>query len=517
MAIPGTPQQVYVTQGNGQVLIQWNISAGATLYPVQRSTDGVTFTTVASPVINQYLDTAVVLGTNYYYQVAATGSSGTSPYSSPQSIIPTPTGEMSLSELRIRSLQRADRLNSQFISLPELNSYINQSLFELYDLLVTVYEDQFIAPFAQFVTNGNDFQYPLPDGKLSFTNLAGQSFVAPPYYKLLGVDLGINTANNAYVTINRFQLIDRNRYLYPNSASTIYGIFNMQYRVMGTYIEFIPTPSGNQPIRLLYIPRMPQLLLDTDITITGVSGWLEYVITDVAIKILQKEESDVSVLAAQKMALIKRINDSASNRDAGIPDHISDIRQVNGMGGWPGSSGGGYQGGWAFLLPVFANYNIGHRALVNPVLPTKLLLTYILGGIALTYLFGHLRSYLRSGVKFTGAGNFISNSLSAFCDHVSTIIKRGSQEQMVRPNTFPVVTFMTHLKALVKAAISGLVDKARSCSRIFSAPAKLGIPANSEAGCPLPTFIRLVNLTPETSKYIIHNAYSMPYDKAGVK
>ena len=72
--------------------------------------------------------------------------------------------------------------------------------------------------------------------------------------------------------------------------------------------------------------------------------WSEYVIVDAAIKASQKEESDVSILMQQKMALIKRIEDSAMNRDVGQPDRISDTRNSTGYGGggwgFDGSSGG---------------------------------------------------------------------------------------------------------------------------------------------------------------------------------
>lgn len=333
MAIPFTPPNFFVQQGNRQAYLSWDIVAGATSYSVQRSLDGVSYSLLASPSGNDYLDAAVTAGTLYYYKVASVNGSGTSNYTAPQSIVPTPTGEMSLGQIRLAAQQRADRVNSQFVSMPEWNSYINQSMYELYDLLIDVYEDYYIAPTVTFQTDGTTFLYPLPDG-INYS-------AAAPFYKLYGVDLGINTANNAFVTVNKFNFVDRNTYLYPNSASTIYGVFNLRYRVLGDKIEFIPTPSANQPIRLWYIPRLPQLLKDTDLTTTSISGWIEYVITDAAIKALQKEESDVSVLMAQKMALKQRIEESAMNRDAGMPDTISDVRKT---GWWGGNNGGGWNG-----------------------------------------------------------------------------------------------------------------------------------------------------------------------------
>lgn len=349
MAAPGIPQSFFVQQANRQVFLSCDLSAGATFYVFQRSIDGVNFSTVSSAASPNYLDTSVTTGTQYWYQVATSNATtvgaidptNTSPYAQSQSIVPAPTGEMSLGQIRLNAQQRADRVNSQFVTDVEWNQYINQSLFELYDLLVDSEPDRFITTPAQFVSDGSTFLYPLPDGATTFLNLSGSAFTAQPFYKLMGVDLQVASAQNAWVTIDRFQFINRNAYVYPNSNSTIYGVFNLSYRIVGSNIEFIPTPTSNQNLRLWYIPRLSMLLKDTDITDCSVSGWVEYVIVDAAIKALQKEESDVSVLMAQKQALMVRIENSAVNMDVGRPDKISDVRR-NSFGGY--GSGAGYNG-----------------------------------------------------------------------------------------------------------------------------------------------------------------------------
>lgn len=254
---------------------------------------------------------------------------------------------MTLSELMIATRQRSDQLPSSyvpavggntdlFIPDDELISYINQSSFELYDLLVTTYEDYYVAPPVQFSTDGSTFQYPLPDGTLYSA--------APEFYKLMGVDLGLSSASNAFVTLQKFDFAERNRYVYPQLTSTYLGVSNLRYRLVGSTLMFIPTPSAGQIVRLWYIPRLKTLSALTD-TADGISGWTEYVICDAAIKCMQKEESDVSVLMAQKMALIKRIQDTAMDRDAGQPDTISDVRSMSARwGGTPNGDGsyGGY-------------------------------------------------------------------------------------------------------------------------------------------------------------------------------
>lgn len=335
MAIPAIPQGFIVQQGNLQVYCSWDIQAGATSYSLQRSTDNVTFAALATVASNDYLDTTTVPSTQYFYRVASVNASGASPYTSSESIIPVNTGEMSLAGLRLAAQQRADMVNSQFITKSEWNVFINQAMFELYDMLVTAYEDYYLAPPVQLAVDGTTSSYPLPNG-VNYN-------AARPFYKLVGVDLALNTSNNAWVTLGKFNFSDRNSFVYPNSTSTIYGVFNLRYRVMGSNLQLIPVPSGGQIIRMWYVPRMNQLLKDTDTTDVGISGWLQYVIIRAAKYGLDKEESDTSKLDTEIAFLKERIEATAQNRDAGTPDTISETRDDMGQ------SGGGYRGpigGW---------------------------------------------------------------------------------------------------------------------------------------------------------------------------
>lgn len=345
MAAPATPSNFNIQPANSQVFLSWAITVGATSYQVQRSADGVTFAVIDSPVVPKYLDETAVNGTQYWYKVASTNGSGTSPYTSAQSTVPAPDGEMALLTLRQSAQEKADMVGSNFVTLVEWNKFINLACNELYDLLITSYEDYFMAPRARFNTIGGQSIYALPSGSNSFNNAAGSSFTPDAFYKLLGVDLALNTSQNAFVTVNKFNLIDRNKYLYPNSGSTIYGAFNLQYRALGSNIEFIPTPSAGQVIQLLYIPRLSPLIQDTDITTIGYGGWLNYVIVRAAKYALDKEESDTSKLDAELLFLKTRIEETAQNRDAGQPDTISN---VSGGGNWGGSGpfNGFPSGGW---------------------------------------------------------------------------------------------------------------------------------------------------------------------------
>lgn len=342
---------MFLQTGNGQIWLTWSIVAGATSYDIKRSTDGVNFTSIATAVVNNYLDTSVVVGTNYYYQVASVSVAGTSPYapSYPTNITPCLPGDINLGYIRYFSQLRADMLNSNFVTMDEWNQYINQSIYELYDILITKYgDDYFMAPSYSFTTTAAS-SYVLPNGVQTFLNTQTNTVeVAPPVYKLLGVDCGVAVGNNAWVTLPRYNWIDRNKFVYPQLTANALGVFNLSYRQMGNQLYFIPRPAAGQYIQLWYIPRMRQLLKDTDMLDFSISGWSEYVIVDAAIKALTKQESFdmANNLKVDKAALLERITTTAANRDAGQPNTVSNTRVNTGFSDEGGFGGNSFSGGW---------------------------------------------------------------------------------------------------------------------------------------------------------------------------
>lgn len=336
MALPTTPANFSVNQGNGQVYVTWSLTPNIVSYQLQKSVDGINFINISTASTNSYLDTLVSVGSQYYYQVCSLNATGTSSFTKAQSVVPCMQGQMSLSEIRTRSKQRADMVNSGFVTDSEWNYYINQSYTELYDLLITTYEDYYVAPRLMFTTTGSS-SYVLPNGQ----NYSG----APAFYKMFGMDLGLDGSNNAFVSLKKFDFISRNKYVYPQITSTLLGVFNMQYRVVGGNIQFIPVPTSGQNVGVWYFPRLNTLLQDTDIC-DGISGWTEYVIVDAAIKALNKEESDSTALMNEKLMLQKRIEGSATNRDAGQPDTVSDTRSWSERWGGFGNAGGGPTAGY---------------------------------------------------------------------------------------------------------------------------------------------------------------------------
>jgi hypothetical protein len=357
--VSAIPTQIALQTGNAQNLVSWNIVSGATSYSVQRSIDGVTFTTVGTPVVNSFLDTAVTVGILYYYQVASVSIAGTSPYtpSSPTSIVPCLPGQINLGYLRYQSKLHADKLNSNFLTLDEWNFNINNSAKELFDILVTKYGDDFFLASPYTITTTGAKNYALPDGSAAF---AVNNVTPPAVYKLIGVDCGVAVGNNAWVTLPRYNWIDRNRFVYPQLQANALGVFNLSYRQMGNQLYFIPNPTAGQYIQIWYVPIWTQLLQDTDMMSFSISGWDEYVIVDAAIKALLKEESyeQAAALQARKSMLLERIETTAANRDVGQPNTVSDTRTNTGFYNNDGFGGTGHgMGGWAIAgMLILANF-----------------------------------------------------------------------------------------------------------------------------------------------------------------
>jgi hypothetical protein len=239
------------------------------------------------------------------------------------------SGIYTLSQLRTLSKQRADMEKSSFVVESEWNNYINDSLKELYDLIIQKYGDDYYVEYVTITTDGTSSAYDLPDG----SNYSS----ATPFYKFLGLDLQlVSQQEQSWVTIRNFSFQDRNRYAVPNFQS-FYGVTNLRYRLRGDSIWLTPIPMAGQTLRLWYVPRCITLTSDSSET-DCYGGWGEYVVIDAAMKALIKQELDISALVLQKKAMIERIESVAENRDAGNPFRVTDAAFTDML--WPtGNSG----------------------------------------------------------------------------------------------------------------------------------------------------------------------------------
>lgn len=212
---------------------------------------------------------------------------------------------ITLAELKEQARQRSDMENSEFVSDAELTAYINASLAELHDLLISSYCDDYMMEEYIFVSTGT-LSYALP----------------ADFYKLRGVDVRRGPTGQ-WATVKRFNFNRRNEQ--QNAyAWNLLGLPYIEYRLVGSNIRFNRVPDTALEFRIFYHPKLSKLVNDVD-SYDDVNGFAEYVVVDAAIKMLQKEESDVSVLIGQKEALRQRITAMAANRDANEPASVTDV------------------------------------------------------------------------------------------------------------------------------------------------------------------------------------------------
>lgn len=223
---------------------------------------------------------------------------------------------VTLANLRDEVRRRADMEGSTFVTDAEVNSYINRSGGALHDILVTVYEDYFVT----------SLQFSMPYVPVSGPPLTDTAAYPLPtdFLKMRGLDYQVES--NCWSTVPKFNFAERNRW--QRRPSRWLDDRFRAYQMTGSYLRILPEDSNSGTYRLWYVPSYTALASDGDAVSQWVenNGWTEYIIVDAAIKCLQKEESDCSLLMAQRQQLEDRIRASAVNRDAGAPDRIAETR-----------------------------------------------------------------------------------------------------------------------------------------------------------------------------------------------
>ncbi len=82
--VAGVPTGLTAAAGDGQVVLTWNPSVNATNYNVKRSTNGATYSVIATNLVAlNFTNTGLTNGTTYYFAVSAINTAGESANSTP--------------------------------------------------------------------------------------------------------------------------------------------------------------------------------------------------------------------------------------------------------------------------------------------------------------------------------------------------------------------------------------------------------------------------------------------------
>ena len=214
-----------------------------------------------------------------------------------------------LAELRTRARQRADAVGNNFFTDAEINDYVNIGLGELHDLLVNKFEDYYVSSVS--------FSLVADQTTYTFSAIGLSDF-----YKLLGVDA---VQGGDTVRVKRFSFPDRNIFQSDVALHNSRGYADYEYAIRGETVEFIPTPTSTDTIKLYYIPSYTKLSSDSATVSNSIElNWEEYAVLVAAIKMRQKEETSTAALERDLERITARIEDAARNRDAAEPFGITD-------------------------------------------------------------------------------------------------------------------------------------------------------------------------------------------------
>lgn len=216
----------------------------------------------------------------------------------------------------------ADMTGDDFRTDTEIERMVNQKLAEFYDLLVSARGQDYYITSDTISVVASTATYSLPDD----------------FYQLKSLTLEWSSTDHEIVhPLN--SVAARNRY---QSAYTTWEQFGRKgYRLRGTTVEFLPTPTSAVTCRVQYIPTFTALTNTTPGTtdiFDCVNGWEKLITLGVAMELMEMEEAGTSQKwAAQYQAQYDRIEAMAADRDADQPMQIEDVNP-DGDGGdawWP--------------------------------------------------------------------------------------------------------------------------------------------------------------------------------------
>jgi len=222
--------------------------------------------------------------------------------------------KVTVSSLVTNARQRANKERSNFVTDAEILQLVDRAYKELYDLVVTSYQDYY-AEDHDFTTVGGVKEYPLP----------------PNFYKLLGVDMYIDA--DRFVTLRQFMFQERNKYRFNMITPTIPAQI-MQYHMLGDQLRLMPSPTSSTQMKIWYVPRAKNLTVsptpgaDEANEVDCLNGWEDFIITSAAIYILIKEESDPGALMAMKEQARERVLSTSINRNTAEPERVYDVGSI---------------------------------------------------------------------------------------------------------------------------------------------------------------------------------------------
>jgi hypothetical protein len=211
---------------------------------------------------------------------------------------------------------------TEFASSAFVNDLVNQAYKKLHDELRGAYGNEFWRKSASISVVADTATYALPSDFLTLL-LVEYVDTAGYRYALRTFMMGERPYFQDYGTAWPFQGAPL-RWRLGRRASTAIQ-----------QIEFSPIPTHSMNIEIEYIPVLPQLINDTDLA-DGTNGWDDFMVWDVVVGLMVRDNSDPSAAMAERENERKRIQAMASVSAQAEPERVIDVEALTASGYWWG-------------------------------------------------------------------------------------------------------------------------------------------------------------------------------------
>lgn len=243
---------------------------------------------------------------------------------------------VSADELEQRVRERADMVDSQFVTSAEVQRFLEAAWQELYSIMVASGEDLFIrraqitsAAADPLVTESGDLLV-TENGDVIIVGgviAVGSYLNLPPQVKSLKLIRIVDGPRLRKITLNDYELIQ----FTTARSKPLYYRPDMDPQNQYLRLELLPIPDQSYTFDVYYVPALSlrEFLVSSYVSIP-VRGWDEFLVLRASSKCKDKEESDVGNVMKESEMLLDRIKADLMPFDRSEPDVVA---QTNNTGG----------------------------------------------------------------------------------------------------------------------------------------------------------------------------------------
>ncbi len=241
---------------------------------------------------------------------------------------------VSADDLEQRVRERADMVDSQFVTSAEVQRFLEASWQELYSIMVASGEDLFIrrvritgSAADPLVTESGDLIVTengdvlivggvIPVG--SYVNLPAQT-------KALRLVRIVDGRRLRKATLHDLEFIQGSSY---RGEPTAYRI-DMDPQNTHLRLELYPAPDKSYEFDVFYVPALSlKEFLSSSFVSIPVRGWDEYCVLTATAKCLSKEEAEIGSVMKERDILLERIRADLVPFDKSEPDVVVQMQQT---------------------------------------------------------------------------------------------------------------------------------------------------------------------------------------------